>query len=173
MEKKLKQSIVYKGKLLSLEVIEVLMSSGFKTQREIIHHPGAVGILALDDLGQVLLVRQFRSAISDYLWEIPAGKLEKSESPLKCAQRELLEETGYEAKSWKLIISFLPSPGYSDEVIHLFLARNLVPKQAKLEADEEISIGFFSLPEFEKLLHFSQPSDGKTALALMFLKQSV
>jgi len=171
MEKKLKQSLIYKGKLLSLEVIEVVMPSGFRTSREIVYHPGAVGILALNEEGHFLMVRQYRTALQGYIWEIPAGKLEKGESPLTCAQRELLEETGYEAKNWQFLLAFYPSPGYSSEVIHLFLAKGLIEKQPKFEADEEITISFFSPQDLEKLLKSSQPLDGKTALALMFLRQ--
>ncbi|MCR4428917.1 MAG: NUDIX hydrolase [Caldiserica bacterium] len=171
MEKRIKQNLVYKGKLLSLEVLEVLMPSGFRTTREVIYHPGAVAVIALNSQNQVLLVRQYRTALRDFTWEIPAGKLEKGENPLKCAQRELLEETGYEAKIWQFLFSFFPSPGYSNEVIHLFLAQGLVEKQPKLEADEEITFSFFSLEELNRMIKPSQPFDGKTLLALMYLNE--
>lgn len=173
MEKVLKQNLVYKGKLLSLETFEVVMPSGFKTTREVVYHPGAVGILALNELDQVLMVRQYRTALQDFTWEIPAGKLEKEESPLKCAQRELLEETGYEAKNWQFLIAFYPSPGYSNEIIHLFLAKGLVEKKPKLDLDEEITFSFFSHQDLEKMFKSSQPLDGKTLLALMYWRQGV
>lgn len=171
MEKRIKQNLIYKGKLLSLEVLEVLMPSGFRTTREIIYHPGAVAVVALNSLGQVLLVRQYRTALKDFTWEIPAGKLEKGENPLKCAQRELLEETGYEAKNWQFLFSFYPSPGYSNEVIHLFLAQDLIEKTPKFEADEEITFSFFSLEDLNKMVKPSHPFDGKTLLALMYLNE--
>ena len=172
-EKKLQQSIVYQGKLLALEKIEVLLSSGLRTDRELIHHPGAVAILALDENGDVLLVRQFRSAIEEEIWEIPAGKLEGEESPLKTAQRELLEETGFEAKTWAYLHSFYPSPGYSDEVIHLFLAQKLTPKKQRTQPDEQIEWKFFPRQTLEEFFRPGQVRDGKTLLALYYLKLHV
>src|SRR5450756_1653884 len=117
MEKRLKQSMIYQGKVLSLEKIEVLLASGRKTEREIVHHPGAVAILAVHEKEEILLARQYRSALKDSTWEIPAGKLEPNENPLKCAKRELLEETGYEAAHWKHLHSIYTSPGFTDEVV--------------------------------------------------------
>lgn len=173
MEKRLKQSIIHKGKLLTVEEVEVMMPSGIRTTREIVHHPGAVAMVALNDKNELLLVRQYRTALKEEIWEIPAGKMEKGESPLKCAQRELQEETGYEAKSWKLLLSFYPSPGYSDEVIHIFLARNLTFKEQHAELDEEIQFGFFPFEDAQKMIFSSQPADGKTMMALLLLRAGV
>lgn len=169
MEKRLSQTIIYRGKILSLEKQEVLLSSGRVAEREIIHHPGAVAILALNENGEVLLEEQYRVALEETIWEIPAGKLEPGESILECAQRELLEETGYEAGQWKHLHSFYTSPGFCDEVVHLFLAEGLVKKEARPEFDEEITTQFFPRERLAVLLKPGQICDGKTLLALHYL----
>lgn len=168
-EKRLLQTIIYHGKILSLEKQEVLLSSGRVAEREIVRHPGAVAILALNENGEVLLEEQYRAALDDTIWEIPAGKLEPGESSLKCAQRELLEETGYEAGQWKHLHSFYTSPGFCDEVVHLFLAEGLVKKAANPEFDEEITTQFFPSERLAVLLKAGRTCDGKTLLAYYYL----
>jgi ADP-ribose pyrophosphatase len=170
MEKKLKQSMIYQGKVLSLEKMEVLLASGRKTEREIVHHPGAVAILAINEKEEILLERQYRSALKESTWEIPAGKLEPNESPLKCAQRELLEETGYEAAQWQHLHSIYTSPGFTDEVVHLFLAKKLLLRKANLEFDEEITIRFFREGDWEPFFCTKEIVDGKTLLAFYYWK---
>jgi len=165
MEKRLKQSMIYQGNVLSLEKVEVLLASGRKTEREIVHHPGAVAILAINEKEEILLERQYRSALKESTWEIPAGKLEPNESPLKCAQRELLEETGYEAAQWQHLHSIYTSPGFTDEVVHLFLAEKLLLRKANPEFDEEITIRFFPQGDWETYFCTKEIVDGKTLLA--------
>ncbi|MCX5974779.1 MAG: NUDIX hydrolase [Coprothermobacterota bacterium] len=165
MEKRLKQNMIYQGNVLSLEKVEVLLASGRKTEREIVHHPGAVAILAINEKGEILLERQYRSALKESTWEIPAGKLEPNESPLKCAQRELLEETGYEAAQWQHLHSIYTSPGFTDEVVHLFLAEKLLLRKANPEFDEEITIRFFRQSDWEPYFCTKEIVDGKTLLA--------
>jgi ADP-ribose pyrophosphatase len=166
MERRLKQSMIYQGRILSLEKVEVLLTSGRKTEREIVHHPGAVAILAVNQKEEILLERQYRSALDDATWEIPAGKLEPDESPLKCAQRELLEETGYEAAHWQHLHSVYTSPGFTDEVVHLFLAEKLLLRKTNPEFDEEIAIRFYGQADWEPFITTKEIVDGKTLLAL-------
>ncbi|MCX5970027.1 MAG: NUDIX hydrolase [Coprothermobacterota bacterium] len=168
-EKRLRQSLIYRGKIISLEKQEVLLPSGRLAEREIVRHPGAVAILAINEEGEVLIEEQYRAALDETIWEIPAGKLEPGESILTCAQRELLEETGYEATQWKHLHSFYTSPGFCDEVVHLFLAESLVKKEAKPEFDEEITTQFFSRERLAALLKPGRTCDGKTLLALYYL----
>ncbi len=168
-EKRLLKTILFRGKIISLEKQEVLLPSGRVAEREIVHHPGAVAIIALNENGEVLLEEQYRAALDDTIWEIPAGKLEPGESSLKCAQRELMEETGYEANQWKHLHSFYTSPGFCDEAVHLFLAEGLVKKAAKPEFDEEITTQFFPRERLAILLKPGRTCDGKTLLALYYL----
>ncbi len=167
-EKRLLQSLLYRGKILSLEKQEVLLSTGRLTEREIVRHPGAVAILAINESREVLMEEQYRAALDKTIWEIPAGKLEPGESILTCAQRELLEETGYEATQWKHLHSFYTSPGFCDEVVHLFLAEGLIKRTAKLEFDEEIATQFFSRERLAVLLMSGRICDGKTLLAFYY-----
>jgi ADP-ribose pyrophosphatase len=170
MEKRLRETVLYQGKILRLEKQEVLLPSGRLAEREIVHHPGAVAILALNEKGEVLLEKQYRAALEDTIWEIPAGKLEPGESILKCAQRELLEETGFEATQWKHLHSFYTSPGFCDEVVHLFQAEGLVAKTPKPDFDEEITLAFVPRERLGDFFKQDQTSDGKTLLALYALK---
>lgn len=168
-EKRLLQTLIYRGKILSLEKQEILLPSGRLAEREIVRHSGAVAILAINEEGEVLMEEQYRAALDETIWEIPAGKLEPGESILTCAQRELLEETGFEAKQWKHLHSFYTSPGFCDEVVHLFLAEGLVKKAAKPEFDEEITTQFLSRERLAVLLKPGRTCDGKTLLALYYL----
>ena len=131
---------IYAGRVLNLRVDEVHLPSGQPAIREIVEHRGAVGVVALDEDDQVLLIRQHRYAVGQSLIELPAGTLEPGEEPLACAIRELEEETGYQAAVFEPLITIYPSPGYSTEIIHLFVARQLKAGPPRPESDEFIEL---------------------------------
>jgi ADP-ribose diphosphatase len=140
VETTLKSRHVYDGKILNLRVDRVAIPGGGEAVREIVEHPGGVAIVALDDAGRVLLARQYRYAVRSALLELPAGTLEAGELPAKAAVRELEEETGYHAAHIEPLCRFYPSPGYTSELLHLFLATGLTPVGARPEADERIEV---------------------------------
>ncbi len=131
---------VFAGRLLSVRVDEVELPGGVRAAREVVQHPGAVAIVPLLSDGRVIMIRQYRHAAGEVLWELPAGVLEKGEEPADCARRELLEETGYLADEVTPLLSTFLSPGFSSEIIHLFLARDLSRVEASAEPDERIEI---------------------------------
>ena len=128
-EKTLSTQQIFNGKVISLQVDEVELPNGKKAKRELIKHPGAVAIIAITDENKLVLVEQYRKALQRTIVEIPAGKLEKGEEPLECAKRELEEETGYECKSIELVTSFYTSPGFADEIVHVYVATGLTKKE--------------------------------------------
>ncbi len=131
---------VYEGRVLNLRVDDVQLPSGQQTIREIVEHGGAVAIVALDEDERVVLIKQYRYAVDCPLIELPAGVLEPGEEPLACAARELEEETGYQAGSFEPLITIYPSPGYTTEIIHMFVARQLEAGQPRPEHDEFIEL---------------------------------
>jgi len=116
-----------------------MLPGGAETDLEILRHPGAAAIVAVTDDEEVVLIRQYRHAVGDYLWEIPAGTRDGEEDPLACARRELTEETGFTAQSWTELGEMLPAPGYASERIYLYLARGLGRAAQKLDEDEVIT----------------------------------
>ena len=127
---------IYNGKIFDVVVEKVTLPNGMTKNREVVRHPGAAAMVPLLDDGKVVLIKQYRHAVGEFLWEIPAGTLEPPEEPVECARRELVEETGYEASSLDILAQILPAPGYTDERIHIFLATGLTPAEQKLEDDE-------------------------------------
>lgn len=160
-----KQSI-YEGRVVRLELDTVRLPNGKTAQREIVHHPGAVAILAVTEENRVVLLRQFRKPCEQVLVEIPAGKLEAGEDPLSCAKRELQEETGFTAGTWKLLHRFFTSPGFADEQLHLYMASDLTKGSNHLEEDEFVQLFTANPEEVQRLLTEDQIHDAKTLIAL-------
>ena len=159
---------VFDGLLIRVSHMQVRLPNGETSQREIVHHNGGVGIVAVDDEGQVTLVRQHRIALDEVLLEIPAGKLDgPNEDPLSAARRELEEETGLQAERIELLISSIPTPGYCTERLHLYLATGLSQHQAHLDKDEFLSVVKMPLAEAIERTMRGELCDGKTALALL------
>jgi ADP-ribose pyrophosphatase len=158
---------IYDGRVISLRVDRIMLPSGRETEREIVEHAGAVGIVALDDQGEVLLVRQFRSALGRTLLEIPAGTVAEGEGALTCAFRELAEETGYSAKQMEELYTFYSSPGFSNERIWLFLATDLQSGSQKPEIDETIEVVKLPLEEALNMVRAGEICDGKSILGLL------
>lgn len=162
-----------RGKFLHFCVDEVTLANGHISTREMVLHPGAVGIVAVTKEKEIILVKQYRYPIQSVLYEIPAGKLEKGEDPFDSAQRELEEETGYHAEKWEKIGSFYTAPGFSNEYMHLYLATELVKKEAHPDPDEIIKYERIPFIKVLQMLDKGEIIDGKTVIAVLWLKMKV
>ncbi|KAB2338967.1 NUDIX hydrolase [Cytobacillus depressus] len=171
-EKTVKIEKLFTGKVISLQVEDVELPNGNMSKREIIKHPGAVAVIALTDDQKIIMVEQYRKALEKAIVEIPAGKLEVGEDPEVCAKRELEEETGYECKEMEWLISFYTSPGFADEIIHLYIAKGLVKKEnpAPPDEDEFVNLLELTLEEAEQLIVEKKIYDAKTAYAVQYLQ---
>ena len=169
MEKTLNSQCIYDGKILQLYRDEVLLPHQQTGIREVVHHHGGVGILAIKNQ-HILLVKQYRYPFQKETIEIPAGKIEANEEPLKCAYRELEEETGYGAHDMALISSVLPTPGYSDECIYLYEAKQLYRPIHPLPKDDDEFIQLIEMPitEAYQAVLSNMIQDAKTVIAIMY-----
>ena len=161
----LNSEVIYNGKVVKLRRDRVLCPNGNESYREIIDHHGGVATLALLD-NKIILVKQYRYAYDEELYELPAGKLEQGESHLEAGKRELLEETGYAAKETIYLGAMYPSCGYTNEIIHLYLAKDLYKLERHLDEDEIIDIYLFSLEEIKQMIKEGKIKDAKTICAL-------
>jgi ADP-ribose pyrophosphatase len=158
---------VYRGRVVDLGIEHVVLPNGVETDLEVLRHAGASAVAAVDEERRVVLIRQFRHAGGGFLWEIPAGILNPGEAPEACAQRELAEEVGLRAGRLVGLGTMLPTPGYSDERIHLFLGRELETAPMAHEEDEVIQeIERFPLDEALAMIRSGAIVDAKTALGL-------
>lgn len=166
---------VYRGPAFSVTTDEVLEPSGIRARRDIVHHTGSIVVLAIDETKKepyILFERQYRHAAQRYMWELPAGRIDKGEKPLPAAQRELIEETGYSAKKWKKIIQFWASPGFVAETMTIFLAQNLSAGEAEPEADEAIEVHFLPLSKAVAMVMNQTIRDAKTISGVLWLAQT-
>jgi len=154
----------YKNDLFSVSEEDVVDPSGFEIPGARSCINGSAVMMAVDDRKRILLVRQYRLPARDYLWELPAGRLDKGETPLQAAKRELVEETGYRAKHWKRLVTFYPSPGYVAEKMTIFLATGLTEGQAQPMEDERIETRWFTAKEIEQGIESGKIVDGKTMI---------
>ena len=162
----MKKKRIYSGRIVQLDDYSVTIE-GRKVRREIIDHPGAAAILAFDENGKVILVKQHRFP-HGYILEIPAGTLEKREKPINCAYREIIEETGYEAKKMTGLISYFPSVGYNKEEIHIFVASGLKKKfELELDNDEFITVVKMDIKKLIGMIKTGKIIDSKTIVAVM------
>ena len=171
-EKTLHSEEIYAGKIITLELQDVELPNGKQAKREIVKHPGAVAILALTNDNKIIMVEQYRKALERTIVEIPAGKLEKGEEPTCCARRELEEETGYVCESVQLLTSFYTSPGFADEIIHVFLAKGLTKKEnsAAMDEDEFVNLEELTLEEALQYVKEQKINDAKTIYAVQYLQ---
>lgn len=160
---------IYNGKRISLSLYDLQPPDGSTIQKEVITHPGAVGIIALDADDKLVLVRQYRAAADKILLEIPAGTLEIGEDPVECAVRELQEETGYKPNLITPFGGIYVAPGYLTEFIHLFVATDLVESPLPPDAGEVIEVVKLSLTEALDRIDSGEISDGKSTTALLRL----
>lgn len=171
-EKTIKTEHIFTGKVISLQVDDVELPDGKTSKREIIKHPGAVAIIPVTNDNKIVMVEQFRKALERDLVEIPAGKLEKGEEPHVCAVRELEEETGYVCETLELVTSFYTSPGFADEIVHVYEARGLSKKEnpASQDEDEFINLLELSLDEAKEYIVQKKIYDAKTTYAVQYLQ---
>ena len=163
---------VYRGPVFWVSTDHVLEPGGVKVRRDVIHHSGSVVVLAVDDSGtipRVLLERQYRHAAGDYLWELPAGRIDPGEKELAAAKRELIEETGYRAERWRRILKFFASPGFVAETMAVYLATGLHAGEAEPEDDEVIQKRLLALPTVVKMILNGTIRDGKTIASVLWL----
>jgi ADP-ribose pyrophosphatase len=157
---------VHSGRVIQVSTERLRYSNGREYDIDFVRHPGAAAVVALDSSRRVCVVRQYRHGVQDFLWEIPAGKLDAGEPPEVCAVRELQEETGVKAKRWTSLGLYIPAPGIFTEVIHLYLARDLDIGSSSPDADEELELKWLPLEEAIGLILRGEWNDGKTAMAL-------
>jgi len=168
-EKTIKRETIFEGKIISLHVDEVKLPNGNTSTREIVEHPGAVAVIAITDEDKMIMVEQFRKPLERSLVEIPAGKLEKGEDPIECAKRELGEETGYTCEQIEHVTSFYTSPGFSDELLHIFLAKGLKKNShLHLDDDEFVNLLEVSYEEVQQLIKEQKIYDAKSIYAVQY-----
>ncbi len=169
-EKTLKSERIYDGKIINLRVDTVELPHQKYSKREIVEHSGAVGILAITKDKKIIFVRQFRKPVEKILIEIPAGKIENNETPLQCAIRELKEETGFSTTNMQKILEFYTTPGFSNEIMHIFFASDLINGLANPDEDEYIEIIQLTLDEAITEIQSGNIQDSKTIIAVLTYK---
>ncbi|HSU79181.1 MAG TPA: NUDIX hydrolase [Candidatus Angelobacter sp.] len=169
-EKTIESRVLFEGRIIDVYLDTVELPNGKQSTREIVKHPGAVAIIPMTENGELLLVRQFRKALEKEIYEIPAGKLEKGEDPKTCALRELEEETGYKTDSIEKVASFYTSPGFADELIHIYYTQSLKKGTEKLDEDEFLELVSVSLNEAKDMVTDGRIHDAKTVYAVQYLE---
>ncbi len=157
---------IHQGRVYELVSENITLENGVTTDMEFIHHPGAAGIVPMPDKNQVILIKQYRHSLREYIWEIPAGTRDPDESMLTCARRELIEETGYSAEKWIELAEITPVPGYSDECIQLFIATNMKAAQQNLDQDEMLNVHRVNFDEALDMIQRREIRDSKTISGL-------
>lgn len=167
-EKKLGGKEIYRGRIVNLYVDDVELPDGSRSKREVVRHCLASAILAINDKDEVLLERQYRYPYDEIITEIPAGKCDPGEDPMETAKRELEEETGYRSEEMIYLGKIYPTCAYTDEVIHIFLAKNLVRTHQHLDDGESLEYDFVPMAELRRAIQENRIPDAKTLAALTF-----
>ena len=165
-EHKLSSEMKFDGKLIKV-TYDVAEVNGKEAWREVVHHPGASAVVAIDEDNRIIMEKQFRYALNDYLLEIPAGKLDAGEDPLVCAKRELEEETGIIASEWISLGTIATSPGFCNEVIHLYVAKGLSKGEIHWDEDEYVEVKRYTFDELLQRISEEKIKDSKTLSALL------
>ena len=165
-ERKLSSEMKFDGKLIKV-TYDIADVNGKGAWREVVHHPGASAVVAIDEDNRIIMEKQFRYALNDYLLEIPAGKLDAGEDPLVCAKRELEEETGIIASEWISLGTIATSPGFCNEVIHLYVAKGLSKGEIHWDEDEYVEVEHYTLDELLQRIKEETIKDSKTLSALL------
>jgi len=169
-EKTVHSKMIFSGKVIDLIVEDVELPNGEMSTREIVKHPGAVAVIALTKNHELVLVRQFRKPLNGILYEIPAGKLDPGENPEVCARRELEEETGYRCVDIKPLVTFYTSPGFADELVHIYFTDSLIGGTQHLDEDEFLENVEVDLTEALALVQEQKIYDAKTVYAVQYLQ---
>ena len=164
----LRSKIVYEGPVFGIRRDELVEPGGVRATREVITHSGSVVVLPVLADGRVVLIRQYRHAARTFLWELVAGRIDEGESPRKAAARELIEETGYRAKRFRIFLDFFPSPGFLEEKMYILLAEGVTEGVAQPEEDEKIESRAYDRKELEQMIQKRVIRDGKTIAGLLY-----
>lgn len=168
LQEKLLDSVpVFTGKMINLRVDSVQLPDGKKGTREVVEHPGAVAVVPVFPDGRIILVKQYRHPVGEITWEIPAGKLESKEDPELCAHRELEEETGFKAGKMRKLSAFFTTPGFTNEVIHLYAAEGLQESSQKTDADEFIDAIEVSRADAMWMIRSGEIKDAKSIIGIL------
>jgi ADP-ribose pyrophosphatase len=172
-EKTLSSKYIYKGKILNLRFEEVELPNRDTSSREIIEFPNSVSVIAITEDKKIVLVKQYRKPCESELLEIVAGKMDKNEDPLECAKRELSEETGYHSENWEKIASFYTTPGYSNEFMNMYIARDVIKGKSHPDEDEFLEIIEMDIKELIEKVKSGEIKDAKTIMASFYLQTIV
>jgi ADP-ribose diphosphatase len=164
----IRSKTIYSGPIFGIRRDELVEPGGVRTTREMITHSGSVVVLPILPDGRMLLIRQYRHAARQFLWELVAGRIDAGESPRKAAARELIEETGYRAKRFRIVLDFFPTPGFLEERMFVLLAEGLSAGIAQPEEDEKIESRAYSRKELEQMIQKRIIRDGKTIAGLLY-----
>lgn len=167
LETKIQSKNVYQGKVLNVRIDTVILPDGNHSKREVVVHPGAVAIVAVNEKEEIILIKQFRHPVGQILWEIPAGKLEKGEDPDSCARRELAEETGFGATKWQKLSTFYTTPGFCDEIMYVYLATELYIDQQSTDDDEFIEVHRIPFAEALQKIKSGDIRDAKSIAGIL------
>jgi len=159
---------VYSCRLFRVTEDEATDRTGWKIDRSVVRHAGSAAMMAVDDKDRILLVRQYRLPAGQYMWELPAGKVDAGENVAQAAKRELIEETGLRAKKWKKLTTFYPSPGFVEEKMTIFLATALTQGEARPMDDERIETRWFTKKELKEWIGKNKIVDGKTMIGYLY-----
>jgi ADP-ribose pyrophosphatase len=160
------RDILYKGRVFELHRENITLDNGVTVDMDLVRHPGASAIVPVPQNNTVIMLKQYRHAIGDFIWEIPAGTRDGNETPLDCAKRELAEETGFLAGLWRELGVVTPLPGYADERIHIFLATEMRPAIQDLDKDEILSVHHVGLDKAIEMIYQGVIRDCKTIAGL-------
>lgn len=166
--KVLKSEIIYQGPVFGLRRDQVLEPGGIRTTREVITHPGSVVVLPVLPDGRILLIRQYRHATRQFLWELVAGRMEAGENPRRAAARELIEETGYRARRFRVFLDVFPTPGFLEERMYILVAQELTSGDARPEVDERITSRAFTPAQLRQMIRRGKLRDAKSIAGLLY-----
>jgi ADP-ribose pyrophosphatase len=164
----LSSTTVYEGPVFGVRRDEVIEPSGVRTIREVITHPGSVVVLPVLRDGKILLIRQYRHATRQYLWELVAGRMDPGETPKAAAARELIEETGYRAKRLRVFLDVFPTPGFLEERMYILLAEGLTAGKAQPEEDEKIVSHAYNRKQLEEMIRTGKLRDAKSIAGILY-----
>jgi ADP-ribose pyrophosphatase len=164
----LSSKVIYKGRIFGVRRDDVLEPTGIRTTREVITHPGSVVVMPVLPDRRIILIRQYRHAARQFLWELVAGRMDPGESVRQAAARELIEETGYRAKRMRVFLDLFPTPGFLEERMYILLAEGLTPGEAEPEEDEKIVAKAYTRAELEKMIRRGVLRDAKSIAGLLY-----